>query len=729
MDKNLTIRITGNAPSYIVLAETDGSGAEGRLELQTLLTELTGTFPAVGSARALDLAETAMLEVPRADPRILGAKLFRRLFAGSVGELLNQALGSAEHGVRVRLIISTSDNDTARVAGMPWEILTRDEGQTPLACDKRTVLVRSIDIVDETRPVPFEPPLRLLLIVSNPTGTAPLDLAREKSRIAQVLGDVRGVEVVTLERATKEAIGDALATKPFHVVHFMGHGDFDPATGRGAVLLERDDRSMHRVEAEEFRIMLEAYALRLVFLNACKTATTSTRGVINPFGGVAASLMAGGIPAVIAMQFPISDEAAIRFSTTFYKRLVQGMPVDSAVAEARRFLWSPNDAEWATPVLFLRPKHGVLFDVGAGAGAPSPEPVSSVPNVTAPSAPAVVPNGRPAAAAAFSPYSPPAPSAAEPKGGPEEFRVFLAATSERVRNRGQVIKELRAAGIAVLPAVPNPDEPDEWESPGHDERVRALARQADLFVHVFGGDAGDPLADADPGGPDPHTFPVRQLALGAQLLKPQLVLVDDTVVLDTMADGRYRAFLGRQQHVQRERSEYEVRVERLSRVGAAIVEKRDRMVEERRRRAEAERQAAAPPTAFVDVHMGDYPHSFDLLQHLQSRGIMPMVLPALGDPTAPDAAANLELFERYVRTAPLVILFYGNVGYEWITNRLEIVSKIKFRQRLKTRIGVYVAPPAKSDDDLNFTEMFPTARNMEGFDAAAVDALLSAGRP
>ena len=374
MDKNLTIRILGHGPIYQVTAETDTSSATGQLELPPEFASLAKIATAIGALRAVG-GVTPDSDGPRSTPRALGAQLFHRLFTGKVLELFNQALASATVGVRVRLNLTAGD-DAAALAALPWEILvpSDDSGVTPLSFGKRTVLVRAIDVTDETRPRPFEPPLRILFIVSNPTGTAPLNLSAEKEKIVEAFGgEPRGVAFDTCPRATRAAIADALAQKQYHVVHFMGHGDFDPATGRGALLLENDDRSPHRVDGEVFRVMVEREQLQLVFLNACKTATTGS-GVIDPFGGVAAALLAGGIPAVLAMQFPISDKAAITFAQTFYRRLAQGMPVDVAAAEARAMLYDGSDIEWATPVLYLRPRHGVLFELAAAS--PTPDPPS-----------------------------------------------------------------------------------------------------------------------------------------------------------------------------------------------------------------------------------------------------------------------------------------------------------------------------------------------------------------
>jgi hypothetical protein len=79
---------------------------------------------------------------------------------------------------------------------------------------------------------------------------------------------------------------------------------------------------------------------------------------------VAQTLIQQGVPAVVAMQFEITDRAAIAFSDDFYASLVLGLPVDVAVNEARKSIYAqPNATEWATPVLYLRSPDGVLFDL------------------------------------------------------------------------------------------------------------------------------------------------------------------------------------------------------------------------------------------------------------------------------------------------------------------------------------------------------------------------------
>jgi Concanavalin A-like lectin/glucanases superfamily/CHAT domain len=117
------------------------------------------------------------------------------------------------------------------------------------------------------------------------------------------------------------------------------------------------------------QLMADELSLQLAVLNACEGARA---GAEDPFAGVAASLVKSEIPSVIAMQFEITDDAAILFAGGFYSALARGAPVDAALAAARKAIWANyNDIEWGTPVLFMRVPDGKIFDVAeAGRGEP-----------------------------------------------------------------------------------------------------------------------------------------------------------------------------------------------------------------------------------------------------------------------------------------------------------------------------------------------------------------------
>jgi len=118
---------------------------------------------------------------------------------------------------------------------------------------------------------------------------------------------------------------------------------------------------MMRVLDTEFTAMLSSQlagvkeqqegGLQLVFLASCQTAT---RSPADAFRGFAPSLVAAGVPAVLAMQDLVPVITAQAFTQTFYRQLFQHGLVDLACNEARSALVSAKLPGAAIPVLLSR---------------------------------------------------------------------------------------------------------------------------------------------------------------------------------------------------------------------------------------------------------------------------------------------------------------------------------------------------------------------------------------
>ena len=129
----------------------------------------------------------------------------------------------------------------------------------------------------------------------------------------------------------------------------------------GCLFFENEAGSTELVEAEQLGLLLSDSVVRLVVLNACETAKTST---YDAFLGVAPTLVNAGIPAVVAMQYPIPDTSAVIFSEEFYRSLSINYQVDAAIKDARIAMAARigvNRTDWSIPVLFMRSPDGVLF--------------------------------------------------------------------------------------------------------------------------------------------------------------------------------------------------------------------------------------------------------------------------------------------------------------------------------------------------------------------------------
>jgi CHAT domain-containing protein len=118
------------------------------------------------------------------------------------------------------------------------------------------------------------------------------------------------------------------------VLHFIGHGDFDPGHDEGVLALTREDGRADLVAAHRLVDLLrQARPMpRLVVLNSCSGAAA---GVSDLFSDTAAALVRCGVSAVAAMQYEISDPAAVAFARGFYAAIARGRGVDEAVSSGR----------------------------------------------------------------------------------------------------------------------------------------------------------------------------------------------------------------------------------------------------------------------------------------------------------------------------------------------------------------------------------------------------------
>ena len=126
-----------------------------------------------------------------------------------------------------------------------------------------------------------------------------------------------------------------------------------------------DAGEAHNLGASDLGLLLGDHdSLRLTVLNSCDGARADKLDI---FSSTAAVLVRKGTPAVIAMQYEITDRAAIELSRSFYTAIARGLPVDSALTEARKAvaLALPGTVEWGTPVLHLRARDGRIFEVNS----------------------------------------------------------------------------------------------------------------------------------------------------------------------------------------------------------------------------------------------------------------------------------------------------------------------------------------------------------------------------
>lgn len=324
-----------------------------------------GTFRVPLMTKELRALQGCDDSVERAWLEEVGSWLFDSLFTDELRGLLAESLArlpeDGEHGLRIKLCF---DPEVLPIGQLPWETVFWKERREFLNLGRRISIVRYLNVPRGARPR-LVAPLRVLLASACPAGVDELEVETEAGKIQETLRKLPGVQVEWLQHATPQKIREKLLEEPFHVFHFMGHGEFDSHSGEGALLLEDDERGQYRLPGRILAHLLGDFpSLQLAFLNACQTACSTQEAGFDPFAGVASALILSGMPAVLAMQLSVSDDAAALFSTAFYRRIATGDPVDAATSEGRMavLLGDPTSSEWATPALFLRSWDGRLFE-------------------------------------------------------------------------------------------------------------------------------------------------------------------------------------------------------------------------------------------------------------------------------------------------------------------------------------------------------------------------------
>jgi CHAT domain-containing protein len=358
------IEISGDRAGYRITARSAAGEAAADavvfpLDGRALERDLAALEMALLRSSARNRRVTSELERPVQD---LGQKLFDFVLPPELRAnwfAARQQAVARDESLSVRLRIGPPE-----LLALPWEVLYDSSRDDYLSLS--SPVVRSLDVFEPLRPLTVAPPLQVLAMAAEPAGLAPLDVQHERLLLTEALAllekDGR-VRVTWVQGQTWQALQTALDSGSWHVLHFVGHGGFDRSSGEGVIALAGDDGELDELPASDLgTILAEKSSLRLVVLNSCDGARGSTT---DRFSSTASVLLRRGIPAVVAMQYEISDDAAKAFAQGFYTALAGQHPIDKAVTRARLAIKraSRSSLEWATPVMYLRAAGGSLFDI------------------------------------------------------------------------------------------------------------------------------------------------------------------------------------------------------------------------------------------------------------------------------------------------------------------------------------------------------------------------------
>ena len=304
--------------------------------------------------------------------RDVGRQLFDALFSGPVHEAYRASVSAADQrGERLQVVLRL---DVPELAAIPWEAMYDTENDQYICLNDP--LIRHIPSTT-AEPVEVTSSLEVLALVASPDGLTSLDVEAERKKLSDALAEPIAdgrIHLKWLMQASWDEVQDEMLSGTWHVLHFIGHGDYDLTSDQGVIALVGDDGGPHLVEADRLADLLNQATPtpRLVVLNSCKSGRS---GASDLFSSTAATLVKRGINAVAAMQFTVSDAGAIKFARGFYSALANGRGIGDAIGAGRVGLrGTPGSLEWVTPVLYVRDAAATLFRITSPPPPAAPPP-------------------------------------------------------------------------------------------------------------------------------------------------------------------------------------------------------------------------------------------------------------------------------------------------------------------------------------------------------------------
>jgi hypothetical protein len=255
---------------------------------------------------------------------------------------------------------------------IPWELI---KPQREVGGEEDGFLGATMRIARWKQAVRFPDPLTVtgfsvIAPVYGPeSGSRPLPGAQAE---AQQLIDEFGAETVSGERAVVREMLES--SEGIQLIHFAGHGDFDPDAAEISVIRLADSALVPR---DLSRARLGQTAHPFVFLNACEVGEQGW--ALTKIGGWAEAFTDIGFSGFIGPYWAVTDRIARKSSLLFYRSLAAGLSVGEAVRQIRlQFYDDADDAghpSWLAYTLHCQPNIHIQMPLWAAAatGASAPD--------------------------------------------------------------------------------------------------------------------------------------------------------------------------------------------------------------------------------------------------------------------------------------------------------------------------------------------------------------------
>ena len=353
----------------------------------------------------------------------IGAELWRAIFqANDDAHDLWAKLRDNLHQTRVEIVTGVRE-----AASIPWELLRDAKTDVPLALRAQSFVRAQPQAAQAPRvpsPSAASEPIRILLVICRPGGGEDVPFRSVALRLINGLDQAARQQFTldVLRPPTFAALSERLrqarnAGRPYHVVHFDGHGAYvgaqgtafrltpllftDPRPGRHGYLAFENPalpEQTELIDGPTLGKLLVETEVPVLALNACRSAaaepaetpdasavqaadgSSDVHAQVRALGSLAQEVMDAGVAGVVAWRYNVYAVTAAQFVADLYAGLAQGLPLGEAVTQGRKQLHASPYREiafqpvplqdWQVPVVFEAAPIR-LFPAQAGsAGAP-----------------------------------------------------------------------------------------------------------------------------------------------------------------------------------------------------------------------------------------------------------------------------------------------------------------------------------------------------------------------
>jgi tetratricopeptide (TPR) repeat protein len=337
----------------------------------------------------------------------VGLDLFRAIFdSDSDTRALWAEVSRDLAGTRVEVI---SEVDAANA--LPWELLRAPATDTPVALEAAAFVRAQRQVARSARAPRVEEGerIRVLLVICRPGGAEDVPFHSVASHLLRLSAQARAtVQLEVLRPPTFQQLGRVLraaaaAGRPYHVVHFDGHGAWVDVTAtpagasakgwsplwyslvgparegaHGYLVFEHPTPTSGKAEqlvaGPSLGDLLAETRVAILVVNACRSAhadvavapedaqASSVHERVRAYGSLAQEVVDAGVAGVVAMRYNVWVVTAAQFVGDLYRALLAGLPLGQAVTLGRKQLAAQPEREftlqvhrledWVVPIVY-----------------------------------------------------------------------------------------------------------------------------------------------------------------------------------------------------------------------------------------------------------------------------------------------------------------------------------------------------------------------------------------